>query len=163
MLPSWDFKGSPLIPPHERVSYCSGNFSSFRIPSPGQVSVPKSFVSLFVFIFVLPHFEEIGLHLWVSESSAVLKLFHWKNVNADILWCICWGKWSLVQFLHHLGTTSCYILKKEERGSKGGKRGKVGNKNWYSTKIILKHWVRTESNPLELIVYWRSWRAKSSW
>ena len=60
------FQSSPIDPACERVSYCSGNFSSFRIPSPGQVSVPKSFVSLFSLSFVLSHFEEIGLHLWVS-------------------------------------------------------------------------------------------------
>ena len=43
-----------------------GNFSSSTTPFPGWVSVPNSFVSLFVFyIFILPPFKENGLPFWV--------------------------------------------------------------------------------------------------
>ena len=34
-------------------------------PSPGQVSVPNSFVSLYLLYFALPPFEENGLPFWV--------------------------------------------------------------------------------------------------
>ena len=80
------FQSSPIDPACERVSYCSGNFSSFRIPSPGQVSVPKSFVSLFSLSFVLSHFEEIGLHLWVSGVLCQCsKVVLWKLLSIQMI------------------------------------------------------------------------------
>ena len=46
-----------------------GNFSSFKTPSPGQVSIPNSFVSLFIFyIFVLPPFKDNGLPFGVPGA-----------------------------------------------------------------------------------------------
>ena len=73
MLPS-EIPKLPTDPTCERVSYCVETFPLSQKgggkgggkPSPGWVSVLKSFVSLLVFIFC-PHFEEIGLLFWVSR------------------------------------------------------------------------------------------------
>ena len=59
--------------------------------------------------FVLPPFEYIGLHLWVSgvlcqHSEVVL----WKLLRIQMIcWWICWGESGLpILFLHYLGTAS---------------------------------------------------------
>ena len=40
----------------------------FKTPFPGWISVPPSFVSLFIFcIFSLPPFEDNGLPFWVPD------------------------------------------------------------------------------------------------
>ena len=58
---------TPHRPAGERVSWCLET-SSFKPPFPGRVSIPNSFVSLFVFyIFVLPPFEDNGLLFWVPD------------------------------------------------------------------------------------------------
>ena len=45
--------------------------SSIKSPSPGQISVPSSFVSLFIFLyFALPPFEDNGLLFWVPDVLA---------------------------------------------------------------------------------------------
>ena len=68
------------------------NFSSFKTSFPGQISVPTSFVSPFIFyIFVLPPLKIIGcLSECLMSSTSVQKLF-----------CrICSAyKWSLDEFV----------------------------------------------------------------
>ena len=63
-----------------------GNFSPFTTPSSGQVFIPNSFVSLFVFYFVLPRFEESRLSFWVTgilrqHSEVVL----WKLLSIQMI------------------------------------------------------------------------------
>ena len=68
---------TPHRPTCERVSYCLGNFSSFTTPSPGPVSVPNSFVSLFVF-YVLSYLlsRRMGcLSGYLVSSASIQKLF----------------------------------------------------------------------------------------
>ena len=71
-----------------------GNFSSFRTPSPGRVSIPNSFVSFCLLFFVLPSFEENGLPFWVpgvlcQHSEVVL----WKLLSIQmIFWWISGGE-----------------------------------------------------------------------
>ena len=67
-LPHWPHLGETFL-------FC-GNFSSFTTLSPGWVSIPKSFVSLFAFIFCPPHFNEIFcLSRYLGSSANVWKLF----------------------------------------------------------------------------------------
>ena len=91
------------------------NFSSFTSPSPGWVSVPNSFVSLFnLLFFVLPPFEDNGLPFWepgvLCQCSEVVL---WKLFNIQtIFWWFCGGESGLpVLFLCHLGTAPlCFSL-----------------------------------------------------
>ena len=69
-----------------------GNFSSFTTPSPGRVSVPNSFVSLFVF-YILFYFlwKRMGyLSGCLVSSTSVQKLFC-GNFSAS--------KWSFDEFV----------------------------------------------------------------
>ena len=84
-----------------------GNFSSFTTPSTGWVSIPNSFVSLFVF-YILSYL------LWkimgclsgclcpplVFRSSFVSVAQH----SNDLLMNLLGRKWSPILFLRHLGT-----------------------------------------------------------
>ena len=95
MLPS-EIPQFPIDPACERVSYCSGNFSSFRIPSSGQVSVPKSFVSTFVFIFCPTSFWRdwfASLGIW-GPLPVFRSCFVEDTPNVDIPLMYLWGrKW----------------------------------------------------------------------
>ena len=54
-----------------------GNFSSFRTPSPGGISIPNSFVSIFVF-YILPYLlsKRMGcLSGCLVSSTSIQKLF----------------------------------------------------------------------------------------
>ena len=70
------------------------NFSSFTTPSPGRVSIPNSFVSFWLFYFVLPPFKENGLPFWVpgvlcQHSEVAL----WKLLSIQmIFWRTCGGE-----------------------------------------------------------------------
>ena len=105
------FQNSPQTRPWEDF-LVFGNFS--LTPSPGQVSVPNSFVSLFVFLYlVLPPFKEHGLPFRVPgvfcrHSEDVL----WKLLSIEIIfWWIC-GRESDIPtlFLHHLKTASLNFI-----------------------------------------------------
>ena len=39
----------------------------FKTPFPGWISIPTSFLSLFIFYFSLPPFEDNGLPFWVPD------------------------------------------------------------------------------------------------
>ena len=60
-----------LFPFH---SGCPPRFKNFpqtrqcKTPFPGRISVLSSFVSLFIFCFVLPPFEDNGLLFWASDD-----------------------------------------------------------------------------------------------
>ena len=105
MLPS-EISKIPTDPPWGSFLLCR-NFSAITTSSPGWVFIPKSFVSVFVFLyFVLPPFEENGLPFWVpgviyQHSEVVL----WKLINIRmIFWWISRGKSCLpVLFFCHLG------------------------------------------------------------
>ena len=107
----WDSK-APQYQTCERASYCVETFPS-RLP-PQDGSVPKSFVSLFIYfsLFYL-HSKRLGcLSGCLVSSASVQKLFSG---------CCATLKWSFVEFglkresglqilfLHHLGTTSPLI------------------------------------------------------
>ena len=83
-----------------------GNFSSFTTPSPGRVSIPNSFISLFVF-YILSYLLSNGLPFWVpgvlcQHSEVVL----WKLLSIQmVFWSNCWGESGLpILFLCHLRT-----------------------------------------------------------
>ena len=86
----------------------------FKTPFLGQVSIPTSFVSLFIFyIFFLPPFEDNGLPFWVpnvfcQHSEVVL----WNLLSVQMLFrWICKGECALpVLFFHHLRTAPYVIL-----------------------------------------------------
>ena len=82
-----------------------GNFSSFMTPSPGWVSVPNSFVSLFVF-YILSYLlsKRMGcISRCLVSSASIQKLLSIQMV----FWWICGGESGLpILFLCHLGTTS---------------------------------------------------------
>ena len=70
------FQNFPQTHPWEGLLLC-GNFSSFTTPSPGWVSVPNSFVSLFVF-YILSYLllKRMGcLSGCLVSSTSVQKLF----------------------------------------------------------------------------------------
>ena len=70
------FKSSPLICLWVGFLLC-GNFSCFMTPSPGQVSVPKSLVSIFVF-YILSYLllKRLGcLSGCLVSSTSIQKLF----------------------------------------------------------------------------------------
>ena len=73
MLPS----ESPKLPTDPLFFLVFGNFSSFKSPSPGWVSVPNSFVSFFIF-YILSYLllKTIGCLSGCLVSSAnIQKLF----------------------------------------------------------------------------------------
>ena len=72
----WDSKAPPQTQQWEGF-LMFGNFSSFTTPSPGQVFIPNSFVSLFVF-YILSYFllMRMGcLSGCLVSSASVQKLF----------------------------------------------------------------------------------------
>ena len=77
-FPSWlccplRFQNSPQTHLWEHFLLC-GNFASFMSPSPGWVSIPKSFVSVFVF-YILSYFvlKRMGCLLGAWCSLPVFK------------------------------------------------------------------------------------------
>ena len=90
------FKSSPLICLWVGFLLC-GNFSCFMTPSPGQVSVPKSFVSIFVF-YILSYLllKRLGcLSGCLVSSASVQKLFCGIAQHSNDLLMNLWGrKWS---------------------------------------------------------------------
>ena len=44
-----------------------GNFSLFKTPFLGHISIPTSFVSFYLLYFVLPPFKDNGLLFWVPD------------------------------------------------------------------------------------------------
>ena len=89
----WDSKARHRLCPLEGFLLC-GNFS-FRTPSPGWVSIPKSFVSFVTFIFCLTSFWTD----WFAFLGICGPLFRSYFVevvpHADDLLMYLWGsKWS---------------------------------------------------------------------
>ena len=87
---------------------------SFTTPSPGQVSIPNSFVSLFV-LYILSYLllkRMDCLSSCLVSSASVQKLFCWKLLSVQMIFsCICGGENVLpILFLCHLGTTLSVIL-----------------------------------------------------
>ena len=87
-----------------------GNCSSFMSPSPGWISIPKSFVSVFVF-YILSYLLSRRLPFWVlgvlrQHSEIAL----WKLLNIQmIFWWVCVRDSDLpVLFFCHLGTAPSY-------------------------------------------------------
>ena len=94
-----------------------GNFSSFTTPSPGGISFPELFVSLFVFIFCPTSFwrDWVAFLGICSPPPAFRSCFVEVAPRVDNLlmylwgrkWCICGGESGApLLFLHHLGTAS---------------------------------------------------------
>ena len=72
----WDFK-TPHRPTSESASWCLGNLSSLMTPSPGWVSFPNFFVSLFIF-YILSYLllKTISyLSGCLVSSASIQKLF----------------------------------------------------------------------------------------
>ena len=107
-----------------------GNFS-FVTPSPGQVSIPNSFVSLFVFyVYPTSFWKE-----WAGFLDACCSLPAFKSCfveiaqNSNDLLMNLWGrKWCTILFLHHLRTlpmdmvlmtASCTMLQTSIHSSSG--------------------------------------------
>ena len=92
----WDSK-TPHRHANERVSWCLEIFSSFTTPSPGQVSVPNSFVSLFIF-YILSYLllKTMGcLSGCLVSSTSIQKLFYGICSCSNDLLMNLWGrKWS---------------------------------------------------------------------
>ena len=107
----WDSKAHHR-PTRESVSWCLETSLFFKTPFPGRISVPTSFVSLYLLYFVLPPFEDNGLPFWVPDvlfqhSEVVL----WNLLNIQMFfWWICGGESGLhVLFLLHLQTTTLLV------------------------------------------------------
>ena len=90
-----------------------GNFSSFTTPSPEWISIPKSFVSVFIF-YILSYFLSKRLGCFsgcLMSSASIQKLFVEVSQRSNDLLMNLWGrKRSPILFLHHLGTTPILIL-----------------------------------------------------
>ena len=86
-----------------------GNFSSFKTTVPGQISVPTSFVSLFLF-YILSHrlSKTMGcLSGSLMSSASIQKLFCGICSAFNVLSMNLWGESRLsVLFLRHLRTAS---------------------------------------------------------
>ena len=84
-----------------------GNFSPFKTPSLGWISVPTSFVSLFIFYILSPPFEDNGLPFWVPDvlcQHSEVVLWNLLSVQMFFQW-ICDGESGLpILFLCHLRT-----------------------------------------------------------
>ena len=101
----WGSKACHRLP-NESVSWCLKASLLFKTPFLGRVSIPTSFVSLFIFyVFFLPPFEDNGLLFWVPDvlcqhSEVVL----WNLLSVQMcFWWICGGESGLpVLFLRHL-------------------------------------------------------------
>ena len=81
-----------------------------KTPFPGWISVPPSFVSLFIFyIFSLPLLEDNGLPFWVPDvlcQHSEVVLWNLLSVQMFFGW-ICRGESGLpILFLCHLRTTA---------------------------------------------------------
>ena len=108
----WDFQNSPQTHLWEDLLLC-GNFS-FTTPSPGQISIPNSSVSIFLFYILSCLFlKRNGLPFWVlgvlCQCSEVVL---WKLLSIQmIFWWICGEETGLpVIFLCHLGWVYFYSL-----------------------------------------------------
>ena len=75
-------------------------------PSPGQVSIPNSFVSLFMFyILSLPPFEDNGLPVWVPDVLCQhSEVVFWNFLSVQMFFLGIYGGESglPVLFLRHL-------------------------------------------------------------
>ena len=131
------FQSFPLTCLWEGFLLC-GNFSSFTTPSPGQVSFPKSFVSVSSFIFCPTSFQidraaflDVWCPLPVFRSCFV-------EVVQMIFWWICGEESDLpFLFLCHLGTTppvfSC--------GEFHEHRGLIGYSPWGHKELDTTEWL----------------------
>ena len=97
-----------------------GKFSSFTTPSPGQVSIPNSFASLF-FFYILSYLllKKMG---GLSGACCPLPAFTSCSVevaqHSNDLLINLWGrKWSPVLFLHHLRTALCHSFCSRKQAS----------------------------------------------
>ena len=103
----WDFKAPHWPNLWEGFLLC-GNFSTFMTPSPGWVSVLKSFVSLSVFIFCPTSFwRDWFAFLGIWDCPPAFRSYSVEVVpHTDDLSMYLWGESGrLILFLHHLGTT----------------------------------------------------------
>ena len=102
----WDSKGPQWLCLWETFLLC-GNFSSFTTPSTEQVSVPRSFVSLFIFIFRPTSFQRDWFAFLVSgDLCQCSEVVLWKLLFMQmIFWCICGQESGLfILFVCHFGT-----------------------------------------------------------
>ena len=85
------FQNSPQTHLWEGFLLC-GNFSSFMTPSPGELSIPNSFVSRFVF-YILSYIlsKRMGCLSGYLESSASVQKLYCGNCSAF--------KWSFEEFV----------------------------------------------------------------
>ena len=106
----WDSKTSHKLASESFLVF--GNFS-FMTPSPGWVSIPNSFVSLFTY-YILSYLllKTMGcLSGCLLSSVSVQKLFCGICCVPMIFRWICGGESGLpVLFLHHLRTASSHLL-----------------------------------------------------
>ena len=91
-----------------------GNFSSFRTPSLGWVSIPNSFVSLFIF-YILSYLlsKTMGCLSGCLVSSASVQKLLWNLLSVQMFfWWIYQGESGFpILFLHHLRTTClCFLI-----------------------------------------------------
>ena len=124
----WDFKVPPLTPPVK-------GFPIVVETSPPSGFPPQdrylSLNPLSLFLYLLSYLilkRLVCISGYLGSSASVQKLFCGRYSKCRYSFDVfVGGKWSLILFLHHLGTTSCYILKKKKEEAKEG-RGKVENK-----------------------------------
>ena len=101
MLPS----GIPKLPTY-KCFLMFVNFSSFKTPFPGRISVPTSFVFL-SFIFCPTSFWRQWAAFLGAWCLPAFRSFLWNLLSVQMLfWWICGGESGLpILFLHHLRTT----------------------------------------------------------
>ena len=71
-----------------------GHFSSIKTPFPGQISIPNSFVSLFIF-YILSYLlsKTMGCFSgWLMSSASVKKLFCGVAQHSNVLSMNLWGR-----------------------------------------------------------------------
>ena len=105
-------QSSPMTCLWESFLLCE-NFSSFMTSSPGQVSIPKSFASVFIFYIFFYLLSERSGCLWVpGVLHQCSELVLWKLLHIQVIfWLICRGESGLpFLFLHYLGTALAFFF-----------------------------------------------------
>ena len=92
-----------------------GNFSSFKTPFLGRISIPNSFVSFFIFnILSYLLSKTMDCFFWVPDvlcQRSEVVLWNLLSIQMFFQW-ICGGESGLlILFLHILGPPQCSILK----------------------------------------------------
>ena len=129
----------------ESVSWCLETSLFLKTPFLGRISIPTSFVSLFIFyIFSYLLLKTMGCFSGCPMSSAsIQKLFCGIYCVQMFFWWICWGESGLpVLFLCHLRTASplqyCCLENPTDRGAWQAMVHRVA-KSWTWLKQLSTH------------------------